>query len=226
MSVPPIELSYEIKTSKDAKSIINKLDEKESELLFQELSKRKNSENTSSVEKEKTSELEKKNYKIDKNMSVEEKIKNWWEQEKDVKAYIDGVEKEITVLKKDLWNDAFVREYMDDGVMPKEYVGQQKFNRAAVEKLWLANRLPKNYEEFRKIIWDDHNNFIKKYFSKNGKPLLSGCWSPHNKGFGSIGKRENCWLWDGDNVEVNKSHITHNNYNPRFGFSVRLLKSA
>ena len=54
--------------------------------------------------------------------------------------------------------------------------------------------------------------------------MFPGYWNPNNKKFNNISKRANCWLSDGNNVEINKDNMNHNNNNPRFGFSVRLLK--
>ena len=78
-------------------------------------------------EKMKTPQLEKENHKIDQGMSLEEKLKNGWKKEKNVFAYINGVEKKVAVLKKTIewWaKDAFVWEYIDDGVMPKSLIGE------------------------------------------------------------------------------------------------------
>jgi len=55
--------------------------------------------------------------------------------------------------------------------------------------------------------------------------MFPGYWNPNNKKFNNIGKRTNCWLADGDNIELNTDKMNHNNNNPEFGFSLRLLKN-
>gem|GEM_PF-1313302 len=55
--------------------------------------------------------------------------------------------------------------------------------------------------------------------------MLSGYRNPNNKKFNNIGKRTDCRLADGNNVELNKDNMNHNYFNPEFGFSLRLLKN-
>ena len=54
--------------------------------------------------------------------------------------------------------------------------------------------------------------------------MFPGYWNPYDKRFYSISERAHCWLSASANVEVDKVHMTPYNYNPRFGFCVRLLK--
>ena len=54
--------------------------------------------------------------------------------------------------------------------------------------------------------------------------MFPGCWDPDFKKFYNVSERANCWLSDGINVEIYKDNMDHYNNDPRFGFSVRLLK--
>ena len=81
--------------------------------------------------------LEKENHKIDKELSVKEKLEKGWKKET-VPAYVNGTEKKVTVIKKQIEGantDAFVWEYIEDKDMPKNMVGEQLFNRNAVLNL-------------------------------------------------------------------------------------------
>ena len=37
--------------------------------------------------------------------------------------------------------------------------------------------------------------------------MFPGYWNPNNKKFNNIGKRTDCWLSDGNNVELNKDNM-------------------
>ncbi len=184
---------------------------------------------------EKNLELEEDNYKIDKEMSVEEKVRNWWERIDNIDSIIKDYRwwKKISVLRKNLTpnekdekNKAFVREYIDDWSIPKEYVGEQKFNRFAVERLWLIDRLPKNIEELNKIQWNIKNTtFLNKYFSKNNKPLFSGYWESSIKVFINIWWGNRCRFWNGGSIEFEKDgSIIRRKEHYQIGLSVRLVK--
>lgn len=208
---------------------------------------------------EKVPELEHENYKIDKDMSIEEKLQNWRKIIKNfpMDIYYDWSSQKQTqiktnVLQKDLGNNACVWEYLesDDYCLPKKYIGEQKFNREAAEKLWLLNKIPKDYQEFEKIIWP-HNtekhlirsyiiweadleiswtaeDVLKKYFSKNGDILFSGylCLQfPDSPIFSLLHAKEFLLLWDGSIVEISKKGICRMNMPFRWGaFSLRLKK--
>lgn len=113
-------------------------------------------------------ELQDRNYKIDKNMSLDKKLKHWWKKITGFHSNSAQVEEgcPIVLLKKDLWGGAYVREYLE--WVPKEYIWEQKFNRAAVSALWLRDRLP-SVEEF-------HLRYIrnKSKFVEDRKNHLSG----------------------------------------------------
>ena len=186
------------------------------------------SEKKESKEKMKTPELEKDNHKIDKELSVDEKLKKGWKKEKTT-AYINWTEKKVTVLKKQIegsQKDAFVREYLDDGVMPKHLVWEQLFNRYAVLNLWLEKRLP-SYEQMETIRWgqENHSKFLKDNFQKNGENIFPGYRHPHTKTFNNVGTRTDCWLSGGHNIGIHKDDMSHDNTHHNYGFSLRFLKN-
>ena len=94
-------------------------------------------EGETSVERSRI-QLEKENYRIDKKLDMTQKLASGWEKLEDQSAEIDGKSQKISVLRKLIPGEkenAFVYEYIDDGVMPKNLIGQQLFNRNAVLNL-------------------------------------------------------------------------------------------
>jgi len=196
-------------------------------IILEELNKKGESKKESEELVKKIPELENKNYKmdIDKDMSVEEKLKNWRIKQKDHNGVV-YLRKDLNPEEKDFDKKAYVWEYFE-GVFD-EYKGEQQLNRVAVVKLWLVDKLPKNYEEFEKIIFNKNNyeKFIHKYFPNNDESMLKA-WNIHTKKLGLFRDRVHCWLWDNDNVIIARHRIFHDySRHPHFGFSVRLLKSA
>lgn len=186
-------------------------------------------------------QLEDEDYKIDKNMSHKEKLepKNWREEE-EVMINMGWVEKKMILLKKDVWNKWYVREYPDDWSIPKEFRGVQKFNRNAIKSLWLINRLPRNYKEFANIIRRNTEEKSKVYESydplKDDNFNLSGRINPlsgHRLDQTKI-QDVNIWgyyrLWNGNSAEINTDKEQHNfsssTFSPSFGCSLRLKKVA
>lgn len=171
-------------------------------------------------------QLESENYKIDKWLTKKEKLDQWWKEEERL-AYINGIETNIKVLKKELTEGAFVREYQDDGKIPKHLVGEQLFNKVAVTYLDLWKKLPtrENMVVMRWKTKEERENFLKNNFQKDWKNLFPGFWDPDDKGFYGIGKRTGYWLSDGSIVGINKDNMHHYNGNPEFGFSLRFLKN-
>lgn len=160
-------------------------------------------------EKEKLPELESENYKIDKEMSVEEKLNNWWKEEKGTS--IDSIFKstKINVLKKDLGNWAYIWEYLDG---PAKW--EQIFNWEAVLKLWLDRKLPRQ-EDINKI-W--HKKLLQMFNNLPG-------WSLGYESFHKIGKWADIRLLDGSNVVINENKIFSDSKKyPERGYSVRLIK--
>ncbi|HRU50277.1 MAG TPA: hypothetical protein P5155_02115 [Candidatus Absconditabacterales bacterium] len=171
-------------------------------------------------------QLESENYKIDKGLTKKEKLDQGWKEEERL-AYINGIETNIKVLKKELTEGAFVREYQDDGKIPKHLVGEQLFNKVAVTYLDLWKKLPtrENMVVMRGKTKEERENFLKNNFQKDGKNLFPGFWDPDDKGFYGIGKRTGYGLSDGSIVGINKDNMHHYNGNPEFGFSLRFLKN-
>jgi hypothetical protein len=161
-------------------------------------------------------ELESENYKIDTHLSVEDKLNSWWTKDTDWRW--------ISYLHKDLWWWGEIREYL--AWVDKDYIWKQKFNRVAVEQLWLKDKLPKNYEEFKKIWWIKHIYFMLKYFSNNDRFILDGSFDSDRKIFYGIDILENYWVWTGYSIELTKDGIgtRYSCCNPKFGMSVRLVK--
>ena len=209
--------------------------EKKDELVHDLLAKKKTTE-MNKEEKEtakEVPELEKENYKRDKALSSKEKLENWWKKEETIWAT-----RKITVLKKDFGDDACVREYLDDGVVPKQYVGEQKFTPKAVDLLNLRKRLPNDSEEFQKIVWDDPKAFLQEYFFKDGKLFLSGArrdTAPYKDQFVGINNIEEIYLWDWTEVTLHSmpteyppiySHKRYARNSGLCGYSLRLKKAA
>jgi len=196
------------------------------DLLAQKEPETEEVENKESKEIMKPQRLQRENHKIDKELSVKEKL-NKGRKKETVPAYINGVEKKVTVIKKQIEGanaDAFVWEYIEDKSMPENMVGEQLFNRNAVLNLWLNTKLP-TWEQMQKIKWaNNHDYFLKTNFQKNGKNMFPGCWHSNDDEFYGIGGQASCWLSDGSNVGISKDDMHLYDDSPRFGFSVRLLQ--
>jgi hypothetical protein len=65
----------------------------------------------------------------------------------------------------------------------------------------------------------------KKFFNKEVKDHLAGCWLPFNKSFFSIGDRSNVWLAGGSNANFDQNKWNRDNDHRYYGFSGRLLKN-
>ena len=177
----------------------------------------------------KNSQLEKENYKIDKDLSLAEKSKNG----REAHGTTNLTGQIIFVIKKQIdgpWKDAFVREYIDegnmDGIIPKHLIWEQLFNRNAVLNLWLQTKLP-SYEQMeitRCESSEKHQESLKNNFQKNWENMFPWSRDPNVKEFSGIGRGAYCWLSDGGRVEINKYTVFRSNDDPCFGFSVRLLK--
>lgn len=153
----------------------------------------------------------------------------WRKKEKDFHGVI-YIQKDLTPEETNPDKKAYVKEFIE--WVENEFIGAQKFNLAAIDKLWLRNKLFQNYEEFTKYIDQRKNKnksnnqwFLKKYFSKDNKIVLSGYWNPIIDMFYGMGKLSGFWLWDGSNVSLHNHFILNVEHNPNFCFSVRLKKS-
>jgi len=181
---------------------------------------------TESIEGIKKPQLESENHKIDTWLSKAEKLAQWWKEEEKT-AYINGVEMTIKVLKKELAEGAFVREYQDDGKIPNHLIGEQLFNKAAVTYLDLWKKLPswQNMVTMRWKTTKEQENFLKNNFQKDWENMFPGYWHPGGKKFVNIGERAGCWLSGGLNVKLNEDSMRYDDYDPEFGFSLRFLKN-
>lgn len=122
-------------------------------------------EGETSVERSRI-QLEKENYRIEKNLDVNQKLAAGWEILPNQQAEINGKSQEISILRKLIPGekvDAFVYEYMDDGIIPKDLIWQQLFNWNAVLNLWLEQDLP-DIDDLKKI-GQDNEVFLERYFT-------------------------------------------------------------
>lgn len=169
--------------------------------------------------------LESENYKIDKWKSKEEKLAEWWREE-ECSADIYRHETKIKVLKKELSPGAFVREYQDDGEMPKYLVGEQLFNWNAVLILGLQDRLPtwQNMITMVGKTQQEKDTFLTNNFQKGRNTIFPGLWFPNDKAFSNIGKRIHCRLSDGNLVGIKENDMVYTKDTSEWGSSLRLLK--
>lgn len=148
--------------------------------------------------------LEKENFRIDSNLSIKEKKKNWRIELKE-KWYVNWKERIITVLKKLLWKDAYIWEYVS--WVPKKFIGEQLFTYNALCRLWVEKRLP-TFEDIKQL--KDIN--------------LAGYWHPSIEEFGNIGVQSYVWLAGGNDAYFSQDGWDRNNLNRNYGFGGRLLK--
>ena len=174
-------------------------------------------------------ELEEENHKIDKNLSINQKIKQGW---KKVKLFgdIDWKKEMITMLRKKIdgsKKNAFVREYIEDedGIMPKHLIGEQIFNRNAVINLGLRKRLL-NYEQMKAMRWgkEKHQEFLEKNFQKDGKNVFPGYRNQYNKKLSHVGTSANYRTSEGDHIDIYKNDMYENKKNHGCAFSLRSYK--
>lgn len=189
---------------------------------------------TESVQKEsqeKKPEIENQNYKISSRLTKAEKLKEWWVEEKHM-TKINWIEKQITVLKLKLAKDAYVREYQDDGSIPKYLVGEQLFNWNAVAYLGLEKRLP-TLKQMKAIVGNDYQAFLKKNFQRNWKNIFPGDRNMLNSKFEDIWEACRYRAPEGPEGGINGWTITffddfmggcNQKWHPLRGLSLRLLK--
>jgi len=198
-------------------------------------------------------ELELENYRIDEWMSVEEKIEQWWEKE-EVMYPIDKKwhqeDQKILLLKKEISDEAYVWEFIDNKEISKHFVGEQLFNWKAVEFLWIKDKLP-SLEQINSILWEyvDHYSFMEnfKYNSKDNTErnikkfivwLFSDTWKkdkyflpgffeydwknqPH---FCRWDKVFSFWLKNGSYAWISENGGFNGSNNPDIGCSIRFIK--
>lgn len=154
-------------------------------------------------------ELERENYKIDTEMSVTEKLKNWRTKEIDNNG--------IVFLRKQLWGNAYVCEYLE--WVPSPYIWEQKFNFFAVSQLWLRSKCMRDKYAFKKIL----ENLSKDTLKKQHK--LSGRYNPEDNTFEDIWLRNNYRIEDWDVIWISEIFdFFYSDTDPDIAHSVRLVK--
>ena len=203
--VPPIKWSFEveIKTEKQADSIVDALDEQERKKLLDALNKKmwtKEEKKESKETIEKTPELDKENFRIDST--------NW---------------KEITdpngvKVKENPEGD--IREYLEG-----KYKGEQLFTEASMlrEADKAGKTLPASWTTYRDIInkkyeWNYQN------FLKGEKMIFAGWRNPDDEKFDDMDKAFALHCADGSTFTGDRAEWTNSKWNRHYGFSVRCLK--
>jgi hypothetical protein len=87
-------------------------------------------------------------------------------------------------------------------------------------------------DEFREKMKDKKSEDIvsdpenyKKFFNKEVKDLLAGCWNPNDGVFEDIGKCSCMWLAGGNNATFFENKWHRGSHARNYGFSGRLLKN-
>jgi hypothetical protein len=187
-----------------------------------------------SKEKMKTPELETENFKIKKDLSIWEKILEWWE-EHEQEVNINNEYKEIKVLHRNLPTNLGTNaiEYLDDWITPKCLVWENLvWLDIAITMQFLWFKLP-TQEEIKSIIWEDPNAFVNKYFKKWKNYILPGS-RPYSdtKRLYWVNKEAVFWLKNGHSFSIQQGKDGNRNiefynkppYNADDLHSLRLLK--
>jgi len=205
--VPPIDVS-EIKTLDDATKAIETWE------IPRETAA--NIAKAFTEYKEKNVLLKSEDYSIDKNH------KKGWEKVK-IEEYLDRLDLEptkIMVLRKEIdgpQQEAYVREYIDDGKTPKHLIGKQKFNVLALMNLeekgyGIIERLPEH-----KGKWP-YQSSLEKNFEKD---LWKHDWKELNISYWLKGNQKNLLSF----LDINEKHIAYfAERKPEKGHFIRLLQ--
>ncbi len=162
---------------------------------------------------EETPQLESNNYKIDTEMSVKEKLKNWRTKERDSNG--------IVFLRKDLWGSAYVCEYLQ--WVPSLYIWEQKFNFFAVSQLWLRSKCMRDKYTFKKILENMSKDTLKKQHQLPGR--FSGRYNPKENIFEDIWLRNNYRMEDWDVIWISENFdFFYSDTDPDIAHSLRLVK--
>ncbi len=203
--VPPIKWSFEveIKTEKQADSIVDALDEQERKKLLDALNKKmwtKEEKKESKETIEKTPELDKENFRIDstnwKEITDPNGVKVKENPEGDVREYVEGKYK---------WEQLFTQDS-----------ALREANKA-------GKTLPASWTTYRDII-------NKKYewnyqdFLKWENMIFAGWRNPNNESFSGIDEEFGLRCADGSNFDGGRDRWYGYDWNEYCGFSVRCLK--
>lgn len=160
-------------------------------------------------------------------------LKTWWEK-KTVNAFVNGQEKKIQIFKGEIkWHHpkAYVWKYIDEpeNSIPKHLIGEQVFNWNAILNLGIQNKLP-TLEKVEKIRWNNHNQFIKNNFEKNGNMIFPWVYEPKDDEFDDIGGWIDMWLQNGTSIGIDEKTFDHNpteidQKDPEYGSSIILMEN-
>ena len=171
--------------------------------------------------------LEEENHRIDKELSVEQKLWQWWEKHLSapyIFKKIPGSE-----------DDAYVYEYI--GALWPSLIWEQLFTWAAVLNLWLDGLLPSK-EEFQKIERDmSEGSFFRAHPIPHAGFRIPDSGHTRQAFFHQVGhqasfrlKWEDKLEWEdkqkwGDNVILKENNATiYGSKNMRYAYSLRLKK--
>lgn len=214
--VSQIKWSFEgeIKTDKQADSIVDALDEQERKKLLNALNKKmwnkaEKKEVTETIEK--TPELDKENFRIDST--------NWKEV-----TDPNGVK-----IKENPEGD--VREYVKWKYKGKQLFTWDEIVDWKVVKEWSATREVKKAGKILPASRTTYRDIINKKYEWNYQDFLewenvifAGWRNPFSKKFGNIDEVFALRCADGSDFNGNRDRWFHSLWNKNYGFSVRCLK--
>jgi len=208
--VPPIKWSFEveIKTEKQAYSIVDALDEQERKKLLDALNKKmwtKEEKKESKETIEKTPELDKENFRIDstnwKEITDPNGVKVKENPEWDVWEYVEGKYK---------WEQLFTQDS-----------ALREANKA-------GKTLPASWTTYRDIInkkyeWN-YQDFFYQDSLKWENMIFAGWRTPDGKEFYGIDGGFDLRCADGSDFHGGRNEWAHSRWDKDYGFSVRCLK--
>ena len=193
-----------------------------------------------SHERQSSLPLQPDNYKIDAWLSITQKPQKGWRQEDVV---FEDAERKHTIIPMLIahistqYGYGRILEYIPDEfwVVPQNLIGEQLFDKDAIDALWLKQALP-THEDLQDLRYKQvrHHNFLYAHFQKNGKIILPGYRNYHdNDAIIDAGKSayyrvglQNGGKWKITNiggVAIDDKHITYKQVHSREFMSLRLL---
>ncbi len=213
---PPITWSFEveIKTEKQADSIVDALDEQERKKLLDALNKKmwiKEEKRETKETLENLPKLEEKNFRIDstnwKEVTAPNGVKVKENPEWDVREYLEG---------KYTWEQLFTGDEIVDWKIITEWSATREAKKA-------GKTLPASRTTYRDIInkkykWN-YQDFIE------GEKMIFAGWRNHNgKTFNGLDREFGLRCADGSDFNGNRNKWNNTKWNRNYGFSVRCLK--
>ena len=214
--VPLIKWSFEveIKTEKQADSVVDALDEQERKKLLDALNKKmwpKEEKKEAKETIEKTPELEKDNFRIDstnwKEITDPNGVKVKENPEGDVREYIEW---------KYRWEQLFTWDEIVDWKVIKEWSATREAKKA-------GKTLPVSWTTYRDIINKKYEWDYQKFLEWENM-IFAGWRHAHNKKFDFLDKEFDLRCADGSNFNGGSYGWGHIRWNRNYGFSVRCLK--